>query len=440
MLANAVLNNDNQSNVYDEIFNSLGEPEQLKSLLSQLTEEQYLQIAEKPNSVDKNKTIFHYAIDNPKSLEILLNRCPIKKRFTMVTTYSHVLGSVYSVLDTASRENNSRALKVILDSLPELADWEAAKVYPTWLCEAAQGKYLGSLETLLTALPQNKRLEMIEKGGAYNNSVPLLWYGIDNPSILLIILESLPEAQRVEVAQKKNKSDRTGFQKAALSPLFKCVLETLPENKRLEIARKENTVIQNVDKMEALVSCLPESQHIEAIQAAAITNAEKANLLGYAIRLQKQYCNDFAIKDKTDAILRLVNSPVLEKKPEIRWMILEDTHKLLEGKMQPKVYNQQAEVILGNPHKLLQIIGGLMIALGMLVAIAAAATLIAAPVLPVVTGGAVIGGVVGAGVAGFATWHGISFFNKGTNPYIGVSDAMRELSNDIDDAKNKVLR
>lgn len=136
---------------------------------------------------------------------------------------------------------------------------------------------------LINSIPEKQRLEAVKEKDIYGKSV--LQQAERNPELLKKVLNCLPINQRLEVVKEKNGDGSSFLHKAISSPeLLKNILETLPENQRLEAIKEKDSVgltviyraTSNPMSLKAILEVLPQKQRFEVIE-------EKDDSFGHSI-------------------------------------------------------------------------------------------------------------------------------------------------------------
>ena len=170
------------------------------------------------------RTLLHNEVNNPESLEIILNLLPESERLNVVKEKDR-----YGLTVLHLAAENPESLKTILNLLPESERLEMVKEKDsdgyTVLHKAAKNPE--SLEIILNSLPESDRLNVVKEKDNHGQTV--LHLAANNPKSLEIILRLLPESDRLEVLKEKNRYGQTVLHRAANnSTMLMVICESLP--------------------------------------------------------------------------------------------------------------------------------------------------------------------------------------------------------------------
>jgi hypothetical protein len=278
-----------------------------------------------PHVIFSNDTVLHVAAQRPECLKVILESLPAQQRiFAVSQAKTPRLESWHKYMDTPNTvlhlaHNNPQSLKTILELLPENQRFNAITLEK----EIGQGRSItvlynayanpDSLKAILESFPIEKRLNLIEKT-ADENGDSILHYAALYPQSLEVILNLLPEHQRLEAILLPNKCGDTVLhwvfndRDESLTKSLKLLLASLSKDHLLQAINTPNingkTVMHLVAKapssLKTLLQFLPNPQKKDTKLLDIIT-ADHPELLGVLA--------PFLEEQRLDAVVSVAENP-----------------------------------------------------------------------------------------------------------------------------------
>ena len=209
-------------------------PESLRVILESLPETNRFDAVKVADQFGNN--ILKWASKNPSCLWVILQSLPVSNLLEAMQMISEI-GWISACYGSYSDQLFCEELERILALLPDSDRPKAVKIMFVggFRDELAKAAYFGPqlLKIMLESLPEPERLKEVKRVGSYRGCFGdniLHEVARSNPEALKIILESLPALHRLEAVKITNRVNRTVLDIAAESPgSSQVILELVPD-------------------------------------------------------------------------------------------------------------------------------------------------------------------------------------------------------------------